>query len=124
MFVSKCTCISKLCLCVRLSIWCLARVHLPTPHHTHTHTHTHTLQRTLHHGNEVVLYSRSSEKTLRIKDDKTVEGRGGEGALGTHTYNHSHTTATASESTTNTCIYSQVLLAIYTVHLDYIIMTS
>ena len=43
-------------------------------------------QRTLHHGNEVVLYSRSSGKTLRINENKVVEGRGGEGPHGTYTH--------------------------------------
>ena len=39
-------------------------------------------QRTLHHGNRVVLYGRACGKTLRICHDKSLEGRGGEGALG------------------------------------------
>ena len=40
------------------------------------------VQRTLHHGNRVVLYGRACGKTLRICHDKSLEGRGGEGALG------------------------------------------
>lgn len=42
---------------------------------------TSLLERTLHHGNRVVLFSKASGKTLRIRDDKSLEGRGGEGTL-------------------------------------------
>lgn len=42
---------------------------------------TSLLQRTLYHGNVVVLYSKASGKTVRIKDDHTLEGRGEEGVL-------------------------------------------
>lgn len=45
-------------------------------------------QRTLYHGNVVVLYSKASGKTVRIKDDHTLEGRGEEGVLGINPHNH------------------------------------
>ena len=32
----------------------------------------------------MVLFSKASGKTLRIRDDKSLEGRGGEGTLGKH----------------------------------------
>ena len=43
-------------------------------------------QRTLYHGNVVVLYSRASGRTLKINDNNSIDGQGGEGALGTDTH--------------------------------------